>query len=163
MATDQEIAEQFLNSIRNEIIDRHIRLGQKASGSTIDRLAVRTTVLGGILVGPGHITALDQGRGPTTGGFGSSGGGQSLRERIFDWLKFAKYGISFVDDKERTSISFAIATKIHKEGTELFQKGGSGLLTNLVTAQRLDALTGAFARNKASEFRVKVLESFNQR
>lgn len=156
--TDQEIAEQFLNSIRNEIIDRHINLGQQASGETISRLKVTATAVGGVLTGPLHIGALDRGRGPTRGGGG--GGGQTLQQRIFDWLQFAKFGISFSDNKERTSISFAIATKIHKEGNEIFKQGGSGLLTNLVTAQRLDALTGAFARNKAILFRSEILKGF---
>lgn len=159
MATDREIAEQFLNGVRNEIITRHVRLGQKASGDTIDRLVVTTTAVGGVLTGPGHITALDTGRGPTRRGGGA--GGQTLQERILDWLNFAKYGISFADNKEKVSISWAIATKIHKEGNEIFKQGGSGLLTNLITAQRLDALTGAFAQNKAVQFRTEILKGFN--
>lgn len=158
MATDQEIAEQFLNNIRADIITKHISLGQKASGETISRLRTVATSLGGILFGPQHIFALDRGRGPTRGGGG--GGGQTLQQRIFDWLQFGKYGLTFSDTKERTSLSWAISKKIHKKGTQLFGTGGSGLLADIVTSQRLDALTGAFADNKATQFKTEVLKNF---
>jgi len=158
VATDQELAEQFLNNIRADIITRHVSLGQRASGETISKLRAVSTPLGGILFGPAHIFALDRGRGPTRGG---GGGGESLQKRIYDWLAFSKYGLSYSDNKQRTSLSWAIATKIHKKGTNLFQRGGgSGLLTNLVTSQRLDALTGAFLDNKSIEFRTAVLKNF---
>ena len=157
--TDQELAEQFLNNIRADIITRHISLGQKASGETISKLRVTSTVLGGILFGPGHITALDRGRGPTRAGAGG-GGGQTLQQRIFIWLGFGKYGLTFADDKKRTSLSWAISTKIHKEGNEIFKQGGSGLLTNIVTSQRLDAFTGAFADNKVIQFKTEILKGF---
>ena len=156
--TDQELAEKFLNNIRADIITRHISLGQKASGETISRLRTVSTSLGGILFGPQHIFALDRGRGPTRGG---GGVGQTLQQRIFDWLAFGKYGLTFSDNKQRTSLSWAIATKIHKKGTNLFQRGGgSGLLADIVTSQRLDALTGSFADNKATQFKTEVLNNF---
>ena len=157
MATDQEIAEQFLNNIRADIITRHISLGQKASGETISRLRTVPTSLGGILFGPEHIFALERGRGPTRGG----GSGKTLQQRIFDWLAFGKYGLTFGNTKERTSLSWAISKKIHKKGTDLFIRGGgSGLLTDIVTSQRLDALTGAFAENKATQFKSEILRNF---
>ena len=157
--TDQEIAEQFLDSVRSDIIANHIRLGQKATGSTIESLKITANPLGGSLVGAQHIFALDRGRGPTRGG--GSGGGQTLQQRIFDWLSFSKYGLTYADTKERTSLSWAIATIIHKRGTHIFRQGGSGLLADIVTAKRLDALTGAFARNKRIQFTSEILRVFD--
>ncbi len=156
--TDEQIAEQFLESVKSDIVANHIRLGQRASGSTIESLKVRTNPVGGVLVGAEHIFALDSGRGPTRGGRGE---GQTLQQRVFDWLAFSKYGLTYADNKERTSLSWAIATVIHKRGNQIFRQGGSGLLTDLVTASRLDALTGAFARNKRTQFTSEILRVFD--
>lgn len=156
--TDKEIAEQFLGSVKSEIVMRHLRLGQKATGQTIESLRVRATDVGGVLVGAAHIFALDRGRGPTRGG---SGSGKSLQQRIYDWLGFSKYGLSYTDDKERISLSWAISKVIHKRGTQIFRQGGSGLLANLVTAARLKALTGAFGEKKRLQFTSEILRVFD--
>lgn len=157
--TDREIAVQFLNGIQAEIVNKHEALGQKASGETIQALRVEPTEKGGILFGPEHLFALETGRGPTKGG--GAGGGQSLQSRIFDWLQFKKYGINYENTQERKSISFAIAKTIHEKGTKLFRdRANSGLLTDIITANRLAAMTGAFGRNKATGITSDILPAF---
>lgn len=163
METDQQIAETFLNSIKDDIIANHIRIGQKASGETISKLRVKTDIFGGQLFAPFYFGSLVTGRGATTGG-GTGGGGKTLREKIYDWLAFAKYGLAVGDDKERTSLSWAIATIIHKRGTYLFRSGkNSGLLSDIITVQRLKSLSGKFATNKAIQFKSDIVKSFRRK
>lgn len=156
--TDQELSEQFLTNIRADIISKSKSLGQEASGKTYTRIRSVSTSLGGILFGPQHIFALDRGRGPTRGGGG--GTGKSLRQKIYEWLAFQKYGLTWKDNKEREGLSWGISKNIHKKGTSLFRRGGSGLLSDIVTSQRLDALTGAFADNKSAQFKTEILKNF---
>lgn len=159
MATDTELLREFMDGLADDLRDRHAKLGQRASGETSDRIRSTARVSVGRLLGPAHLGALDDGRGPTRRGGG--GGGRTLREQIFEWLKFKKYGITFASDEERESASWAIATVIHKEGNFLFRTNRkTRLLEDVLTRPRLDAFIGAFARNRATQVRSDLIKAY---
>jgi len=55
-------------------------------------------------------------------------------------------------EKQKNSLAWAIAMKISKQGTEIFSfPNGSGLLTNVITAQRITAFAKTFAEVKSAE------------
>ena len=138
---DLEILKQFCEGIEEEYRKRIPRV----SGATADSLEVNVTETYGELRAAAYIGVLEDGRAPTRN---SSGKGESLREKILEWITLAgivpfanEQGVIPTDEQ----LSWAIATKIHKEGNLLYRKGGkSGVLSNVVTDSRLKALLGAF-------------------
>lgn len=126
----------FLELKIQEIISNIDSTGQTASGDTARSIeVVKVGSNEWLLVGRAFIDSLERGRGPT--GSGSGSGQSTLQEKIYDWLPFAdKYGITYDDDGERVSLSWAISKKIHKEGTKLYKEGkATGVLENVLNSK----------------------------
>lgn len=135
MAFDQNkidyIVKTFLQEVIEETISNIEKSGQTASGQTAESIQeVKVSNNEWILIGRKFIESLESGRGASGSG---SNGGETLQERIYDWLPYAnKYGITYDDDGQRVSLSWAIAKKIHNEGTLLHREGRStGVLNDV--------------------------------
>lgn len=131
-----QISANFLDDTIKEIIKGIIDSGQNASGDTINSLGLqRVSNNEWILFGRKFIDALEQGRGPSKGG---NSGGQTLKERIYDWLPYAdKYGITYTSDGERKGLAYVIARKIHEKGTNLhIQKKNTNILTTALSSEK---------------------------
>lgn len=134
----REILYQFISDIEREVIDNMDAGDVNATGETKRSFEKEVSLSRGILYAAKHIGALEYGRGPT-----KSGGGQgiTLRQIIRKWI----------DDKgivpegtSKDSLAYLISRKIHNEGTKLYREGGfSGILTRVITPERVDALAGA--------------------
>ncbi len=166
--TFEESVNQFLEQIKSEIIQNHIRAGQDASGKTIASYEVVETPTGGALIAAPYVFALDTGRGPSK----REGGGKvSLMQSIYNWMKFK--GISAVpyvtrdgrvqrQESADTGLAYAIARRIHQEGTLAFRNGGTGVISNVITDRRIAAFLGTFAEEYLKEVRSEVLKGFEQ-
>ena len=99
-------------SLRQRIIENHIRAGQKASGKTISSLRVYVNDNQGTLFGRQAFGVLETGRKP-----GKVPKGFYLI--ILQWVK--DKGIQVENPK---SFAYLVARKIAREGTELHRQGG---------------------------------------
>lgn len=73
-----------------------------------------------------YIYYLEKGRGPT-----KKKGEKPLREIIEQWI--TDKGI--VSDIPKKSLAYLIARKIHKEGTTIYQQGGSTLVADILSEE----------------------------
>lgn len=75
----------------------------------------------------GHVFSLETGRGPTI-----NPGSGSLKDRIRVWID--EKGIVPEGNISKDSLAFLIARKIHRDGTELYRRGGnSGILKEYIS------------------------------
>lgn len=108
----KRIINDELLSLRQRIIDNHLRAGQKASGRTIQSLRVEATEDEGILFGRKAFGTLETGR---RGGRVPAG----FYHIILQWVK--DKGIQV--EKPKT-FAYFVARKIAREGTSLYRRGG---------------------------------------
>lgn len=106
------ILGEELESLRQRIIENHIRAGQKASGKTISSLRVDVNDNKGTLFGRQVFGVLETGRKP---GKVPKGFYQIIQQ----WVK--DKGIQVENPK---SFAYLVARKIAREGTELHRQGG---------------------------------------
>lgn len=144
------ILEEFLNQIKSEMI-AHLKNPNGMTAQLFD-VEVTETIDGnfskaiGQLITPLYIEALEIGRGPTVN---KTPGNPTLQQKILEWLKIN----SIMSDKNisQESLSWAMATKIHQEGTLLYRTGGkSGIISQVLTQGRLEAFVEVFG-TKASK------------
>jgi hypothetical protein len=115
VAAGDILCEELENLLR-DIVERHERAGQVASGRTRASFEVVVSGLRGSLMGNKFPTpVLETGRkaGKTPHNF------QSI---IKEWI-VAK-GLKFHDEKQLNRWASAIAWKIRREGTKLYRSGG---------------------------------------
>lgn len=137
MITKQDakrIVSEELQSLRQRIIDNHLKAGQKASGRTIASLRVDVGDDGGTLFGRKAFGTLETGR---RGGRVPKG----FYQIILQWVK--DKGIQV--EKPKT-FAYFVARKIAKEGTQLYRQGGrSDIYSNEIpktTESVLNRITG---------------------
>lgn len=94
------------------------------------------------LLGPQHVQALISGRGPTRSG--ASAGDPRLHEVLAQWAQ-AK-GLALRKGQTYAQLGYALAARIHKQGTALYRAGGdSGILQSVLTRQFLNTLLARIA------------------
>ena len=108
----RKVVSEELESLRQRIIENHLRAGQKASGRTIASLHVETDNDGGILFGRKAFGTLETGR---RGGKVPKG----FYHIIYQWMQ--DKGIQVEKPK---SFAYLVARKIAREGTKLYRQGG---------------------------------------
>ena len=108
----RKVVSEELESLRQRIIENHLRAGQKASGRTIASLHVETDNDGGILFGRKAFGTLETGR---RGGKVPKG----FYHIIYQWMQ--DKGIQVERPK---SFAYLVARKIAREGTKLYRQGG---------------------------------------
>lgn len=137
---EKNIIMNFLLEIQKDIISRSEAAGQRASGETYSQFMIEANESKGVLYGPAWVMTLEDGRGPSKGG----GSGESLKDKIYTWIG-QKGVFNISSEKEKRSLAYIIARKIHKEGTVLFRKGGnSGVISGAITEDRINAFIGTF-------------------
>lgn len=140
----EEFIQQLLENIIKDIIKDMKGRGMEATGKTRRLFEVLIETDGkyllGHILGPSYMQSLITGRGPS---LGSGGQSQTLQQSILEWIE-AK-GIIPQGEMSQESLSWAIATHIHKYGTLLHQTSGdTGLLKNHITESRLIAAVDSF-------------------
>ncbi|WP_187774826.1 hypothetical protein [Pedobacter sp. BS3] len=147
--TDLEILVDFLRKIELEIKANMIANNQVATRKTIDSFEVITpNDVSAELWAAKWVMALEDGRKPTshTGPFQSAG--KTLVESIKEWIAAKKLDLN----------PYAVARKIHAEGTKLYRQGGkSGVISTVITEQRLSNLVEIFADQYLSSLESNLL------
>lgn len=135
MDVSSAIIQQELTILGQEIIAKHDELGMRASGEFAKSIEQETTMQAGRYIG--KVSGLDYAQYLVSGRPPS--GKMPPVEAIKQWIEHK--GIKPL--KENTSVSslaWAIAKKIAKDGTKYFQHGGTDLIESVVTPQRIQTI-----------------------
>lgn len=161
MSEVSNILNQFMQQLAGEL------KSNVGSGEVADSIEVKTTeIKEGVFVGATSyllasvaVPALETGRAPTGKGipgkkFTSNG---TLQKMLLAWIERKniiprpKQGKTKMRQAlTQEQLSWAMAIKIHKEGTKLYADSPvgykkSGVVSNVINDQRIDALLGAFS------------------
>lgn len=115
-----------LQSVVDDIADRHIQLGMKASGDFIRSLEVRETETGAQIWGADYTQYLVNGRGP---------GKMPPKNNIVKWLQ-DKFGY---DQKTAEKIAFPVRKKIAEKGTKWYSEE-SKLIDAVLNDERIQTI-----------------------
>ncbi|UAB85694.1 hypothetical protein INR75_06680 [Zunongwangia sp. SCSIO 43204] len=124
-----------MESIREDLIKKHIELGMRASGQWVESLENRTKGLSGQIWGEPYTEQLVNGRKP---------GNFPPIERMRQWVINKK--LETTNKKRISMLAFLIARKIAKEGTEYFKQGGTDLIEAVITPSRIQMIMDKVAQ-----------------
>lgn len=162
--TERQLLLGFFDDLRQAIIKKQAEKGIRASGKSAEALRVDfdpATKTASLIDGSGYFRFEEYGRRPT--GTGASAGTPTLQQAIYDWLEFRKYGLSYANDKERTSLSWAISKKIHAEGTLTYRlQQPTGVITEVINNEMLKPLVEALNREYAIAIKSDVVANLKQ-
>lgn len=129
MSTEEILRIEF-EKLRDDLRIRYFYLGMKASGSWEKNLEVVTASNSVKLIGAKYTEQLIYGRRP---------GKFPPIKAIEQWLK--DKGIRPISEKMKiSSLAFLIARKIANDGTNYFKKGGTDLVSAVITPQRIQEI-----------------------
>ena len=112
--TTKQIIEEELNQLKVDIVNRHVKAGQRATGATINSLDVRNvTDISGELWGADYIGVLEKGRKAGKVPY-------NFKDILIKWAR-AK-GIKFGSQRELDKFAYFLSKKIEREGTERYGK-----------------------------------------
>ena len=145
----------YLEQVKSEIEEIAVSKNMVATRRTLNSLQVIPSDTGGKLVAAEHIIYLEDGRGPTspTGPYMKSPDGKSLTETIAAWI----------DAKGLDLNPYAVAKKIHKEGTKLYRQGGkSGVLSIPLAVPGLSDLYAEIATMYRQQISSEIYSPINE-
>lgn len=127
--TAQEIIMEELNLIVTEIVKEHDAQGMRASGTFAREIeAIQRSGKSYEIDAVKYIEQLIRGRKPGT---------MPPVSAIEQWIR--DKGIT-PQDGPITSLAFAIAKKIQREGTRYYRQGGTDLVDKVITDQRIQKI-----------------------
>lgn len=145
----KQLFTEFQKGIRTKL--------PKVTGKTADSIRIETGQRYGRIFGARYIDVLETGRPPTKNG---KAGSPTLREVILQWIR--DKGIK-PDGISEESLAFLIARKIHREGTQLYRRGGmSGVISSVITEQALKTFEKELVGINAEAYISKLLRQYNQ-
>lgn len=125
----KEMIEKILQTefelIVKDLKAKHIQLGMKASGDWINGVELQIAPFNAKIYGEDYTEYLVSGRPPSTK--------LPPISAIKKWIE--DKGI-IPEDGNVTSLAYAIATKIKKEGTNYHKQGGTDLISAVITPER---------------------------
>lgn len=154
----QLIINKWLQDTQKELVRNYDRLGLRASGKWADSLESfysqqKGNIKAGIL-GESYTEQLENGRRPNQ---------KSSEEEIRKWVGWAGNTIikDWVEDKGLDLNPFAVAYKIAREGWNVPNKHNKGgLVTDVVTDERIDELNNKLALFYIGEIRSDIKKTF---
>lgn len=144
--TTADILKIEFESIKADLIKKHDELNQRASGEwaeSLESVISESEHITNIkLYGNAYTEQLVNGRKP-----GKFPPIKAIEKWIYD------KGISAVGkDISISSLAFLIARKIANEGTKIYQKGGTDLISSVITPERIQRII-----NQVSEINLTVI------
>ncbi len=141
------ILREELESIAKDLQQKHIDLGQKASGDWVNSVEVKVQGGHGVILANDYTKFLTKGRG---------GGNKPPIAPLEKWVN-DKLGIS---GKDARSVAFAVATKIGDKGTKWHLQGGSDLVDGVITEERIRNIKERIGRAVLVEVNSELLRVF---
>jgi len=150
--TNEDILRIEFDSLRTDILARHKALKQNASGQFERELENKTSGLTGLLVGSHYTEQLVNGRPP---------GKFPPIKMIEAWVRVKP--IRQIGERiSVSSLAFLIARKIAREGTEIYKKGGSDLISSVITPERIQRIIDKVTRFNVQSFTSEVSNIFRE-
>lgn len=150
--TAEEILKIEFDKLRADIIARYDALKLRASSQFEKDLQNKTTGLTGLLVGSHYTEQLVNGRPP---------GKYPPIDIIKEWIEVKP--IQIIGERiSVSSLAFLIARKIAREGTEIFKKGGSDLISSVITPERVQSIIDKVTRFNVQQFSTEVSNIFKE-
>jgi len=158
--SEKGILTEFLLGLQQDIVQNAIAAGNNVTGETISQIGHEETETKGILYGPSWVWTLEDGRGPSKNS--GSGSGSKLQDIIYKWIG-DKGVFNITEEREKKSLAYIIARKIHTEGSVLYRKGGkSGVISNVITDERINAFIETFGIVTYNNFKEEAYKIFKQ-
>lgn len=156
--TNRRDVAYFLAETLKDIVLLQAQRGLRASGLSASSLAIEQSGDASSLVdGAGYFEYQERGRGP---GRSPLVVPKVIREKIYQWLAFKKYGLDWSNESERKRLAYLIARKIQRRGTYTFIKGDpTGVLSEPITTQRIDELLEQIGRGVQANVESDVVKS----
>lgn len=133
--TSEEILNHELHELKKDLIEKHKQLGMIASGNWERELEVNTNQTGsrlrGSIDGEHYTRQLIDGR--------KAGKFPPISD-IMQWVKDKGIAKNAAKESEIKSIAFLIARKIAREGTNYYKRGGTDLVSSVVTPERIQSI-----------------------
>lgn len=149
----EQIIWEELEQLRRDIIEASRQAGQEASGETYAAIAIEgLTASGGQLTGPGYIGVLARGRRPGKVPY-------NFAAIIKEWAAYK--GITFDSEKEFDRWANAVAWKIRREGTALWQDAGSMGLEQDIFYTPIRNFTTRISQRLAGFYQTQITEQID--
>ena len=98
-----------------------------------------------------YTKAIDKGRGP----------GGVLRQQIYEWLRFKKYGLDWATESERKSLAFLISRKISQSGSFKFRNPSSQTeIVDDAIGKTLPGLIEEITNNEAEKVALQITKLY---
>ena len=131
----QQVLNNEFERLKIDLIAEYDSMGMRASGEFERELDVQAEPLQATLFGAKHSEQLEYGRGKTSSTATQSA--EPLIEKIKRWI--VTKGISH-QGITVGSLAFLITRKIHREGWNRAKHGGVGLISRVITEQRMQSI-----------------------
>jgi len=152
--TIKEVLTAFDKRIKAEIVSGLDAKGITASGATARSLRGQIQKERYTLFGREFFLSVDFGRGPYRGGPPSE-----MWATLYEWVGYKKYGITYGNDKERKSITWAIYNKMQRDGSFKFRnKDKRTQVVETAIQKSLPTVTAALANFYTANVRDIVTE-----
>lgn len=93
--------------------------------------------------------------------YGRRPGGYPPFKKIYEWLQYKKYGLSYTNDKQRRSLAWAISKKIQQRGTFTFRRGqNTGVISQPLAEPNLRGLIDDIAKGRTLEILTDIRRIF---
>ena len=132
--------------IQKDLIRAYNSKGMKASGKFEESLEINVSKGNAKIEGSEYAVQLDEGRKPTSSG---SSGGIKLIDQIKEWIKDKGIVSNIKNDNDNSTLAFLITRKIHRDGWNRSKHGGVGLISEVITASRIQSIINKIGASKA--------------
>lgn len=153
----QKILEDELTLLANDLKDKHIELGMKASGNWVQKVTTLAEVTGQMIVGalvvPNYTKQLTDGRKP---------GRMPPIDEIEQWIQDKNLLAKVDNDITLRGLAYVIARKIGEQGTKYFRQGGTDLMSSVATEERINSIIQKVYNEIVSTFVVDVRTRYQE-
>lgn len=146
----RDLLYNFGESIKKDVIDNHLKAGQRATGKSILAFEVEASDKGMIIYGPSYLEDLEKGVRPGT------------RPKVSDLEKWivAKFNQPKFDVRNYATY---LSQKIYKQGSLLYRQGGrKDIYSNVITDERIGKFTESLYGRFGGLIFEELVEAFNK-
>lgn len=146
----RKVLSKEFELLKSDLIKAYDSKGMRSSGKFAEELEVEATLNQAILWGEDYANQLEYGR---------SGGRMSPVQKIEEWINHK--GLASIIKTTVNQFAWAIAKKHEREGWNREGFGGVGLISEIVTEQRIQNIIDEVGEARALELSSEINELFN--
>ena len=148
-----KILKEEFDKLRQDLIIAYDAKGMRASGNFADSLDVIIGDTYAELWGDEYAEQLEYGR--------NAGGFPPLKD-IEDWITAKGVFNDVLQEIKLSSLAYIIARKIAEQAWNRANYGGVGLISEVITEERLQMIINLFGENELITFTSDLIDIFNE-